>query len=56
MDYGFFKAFEQLAKDVAELKTMVAALVDEGSDKAAAKALAVQVAAKTKALQDAIPK
>lgn len=56
MDYGFFQAFEKLSKDVADLKTMVAALVDEGSDKAAALALAAKVRASTAALQDAIPK
>jgi hypothetical protein len=38
-----------------ELASLVASLVDEGSDREAAKALAVEITARARTLRDAIP-
>lgn len=58
-----FQEFERIRRrlrhiesQLADLSSLIASLVDEGSDRAAAKALAVDVQARAKALQDAIPK
>ncbi len=40
---------------LSELAALVASLVDEGSDREAAKALAIDVAARARTLRDAIP-
>jgi outer membrane murein-binding lipoprotein Lpp len=47
---------DELATKVDALTTMVAALVDEGSDRTAAKELAAGIATQAAALRDAIPK
>lgn len=48
--------FQQLDEKVDTLLLLVAALVDEGADREAAKALAVDVKARTEALRNALPK
>jgi hypothetical protein len=51
-----WKRWKHVNDKLDSLMTMVAALVDEGGDRAEAKALAAKVTASAKALQDAIPK
>ncbi len=54
MDYGFFQAFEQLCKDVAEIKASVATLAQQSDDRAAMAETVKDISAHGKALQDAV--
>jgi hypothetical protein len=56
MNIRTYLMLKALDEKVDTLLLLVAALVDEGSDRTAAKALAVDVKARTEALRNALPK
>jgi hypothetical protein len=56
MNIRTYLMLKALDEKVDTLLLLVAALVDEGADREAAKALAVDVKAKTEALRNALPK
>lgn len=56
MNIRTYLMLKALDEKVDTLLLLVAGLLDEGADREAAKALAVQVKAKTEALRSALPK